>query len=1177
MTRIANVALCLFVLIAVASPPGPRCEAPKADEPTVVIEGVVNDAQGKPVAGATVMAASERLAPAPRAEARRRPTPERQAEQKPVHLAEAKTDDTGAFRLEAVGTAPFRVRAEAKDLAPAVLKEVAPGSPLTIVLGPGLALEGQVLDRDNGRPLEGAEIAARELGSAPLAEPADPDRFVRKTTTDADGRFKLLHLASDDYLVNISAPGKASIGDRRVSVGYEGTSAKPLMFQLRPGVTIAGKVVDEAGKPVAKAAVRVQPGEAPESLGGLDDWAGGPGTSGKTDDKGAFELQGIPVWRSYVVEVSHKEYATAWVGDLKVASGHRSAPVTVTLGKGTTLSGTLLVGDQPFEGSLSLFLRYEGGKLPKLFGGRWIQRATNTPEQPLELKKGGFKAERLPAGTANLTLTPEGYREVAREKVVLKSGEPLDLEQILLERGPSITGRVVDDQGNGVSGARVTAEAVMAGASGTVTSGADGSFVIGNLKDGLSFALDASSDERGHGTLKDVKTGATPVTVKLSPTASIRGRAVTGDPPAPVESFAVEIHPKAQEGPAGFLAAAGIGLNRQDFRDATGRFEMKRVDSGTVTVKVSADGFIPASLEGIEVPAGGTAELGDVKLNRGATVHGVVIDKNTRMPVSAASVGIEEGGVFGMMRQMSGNRGKEILTGPDGRFELRGLAPGPHTIQADHEQYAAGKAEARIEAGILDSDVTIELGQGGTIEGVVRGPNGIPQAGQIVIATSGMSVSRRATAVTDEAGHFRIPHLTPGTYVVVSVSPPEKSDTAAADAMAGMKMQSANVEEGRTVVVNLPPSQGGLVLKGKVRSGRKTIEARLFWIKTSPGSRAPVDVASCTSSSDGSFEVRLGGSGKYKVTVQKLDANPPTAGLALSVDVPERPIVEQDLVLPQSAIAGRVVDGDTSAPLPHARVSALRLAEDGEVDPADPVGASDSAGEDGEYRLDGLSKGRYRIVAALQGYGTETLGRLELGEDDEKKDQNVALRKARTVTIRVSGDGDTPVQGAFVLDQDLFLASAGQLEGLSDMDGKVVLSSLQDGTHDLVGLAPGYAPATVRGVTVGPDGPPEVRINLSRGGKVVVRAMDAGGKPASGLALRVKEAGGRDITPAVQMLMVLSNQGFSLATDAGGSLTIPALDSGSYELTLLRGEEKLASKSFKVVAGQQTDVEVKLP
>ncbi len=155
----------------------------------------------------------------------------------------------------------------------------AEGDSVTIdwVLNKGYGVEGIVLDAE-GNPVSGAKVAYN-LSECYV--------HYKATTTDAQGRFRLDKLASDrqEYIL-VQAKGYAPAYQQ--AKPDRGDAVPELTFNLEPGHTAEGRVVDRAGNPIVGAAVSPQMSVAGRC--GSDYIA----SRVTTDAEGRFKLDSLP-------------------------------------------------------------------------------------------------------------------------------------------------------------------------------------------------------------------------------------------------------------------------------------------------------------------------------------------------------------------------------------------------------------------------------------------------------------------------------------------------------------------------------------------------------------------------------------------------------------------------------------------------------------------------------------------------------------------------------------------------------------------------------------------------------------------------------------------------------------------------------------------------------------------
>ena len=274
-----------------------------AQQATGLIEGQVTDSvHAGPLAGATVSATPMDA---------RRDT-----------AFVATTDNGGRFRFESLDAGPYALSFASPMLdslqfggrAPVVY--VSPGNPTRVELAvpsratlrglacPGVAftdstgaLLGLVVDAASGKPLAGAQVAVAwsDLRADSAKGVVSNDRAA-KVTVDAAGQYRVCGLPTNDPLLvqvqhgqsagavlRMRIPHAVGVLVRDVSFSSAGamrfTSADADTAALPTGTArLAGIVRDNGGRPLSGAQVRVL----------------GTAGSGRTDERGAYELSGLP-------------------------------------------------------------------------------------------------------------------------------------------------------------------------------------------------------------------------------------------------------------------------------------------------------------------------------------------------------------------------------------------------------------------------------------------------------------------------------------------------------------------------------------------------------------------------------------------------------------------------------------------------------------------------------------------------------------------------------------------------------------------------------------------------------------------------------------------------------------------------------------------------------------------
>lgn len=198
------------------------------------------------------------------------------------------TAEDGSFELVVHGSGTYCIRAEAPDHNYPASVVTVPDDPthrLEIVL-PSVCLSGSVIDESTGEPVAQARVAAREQWPWPRLSRAS-------ATTSHDGHFHM-DLEASEYSVSARLD-KGGVAQEDVSVGEAGFAG--LVLSLVPGLQIAGRVVDGAGRGLAGVEVGEDP-PSPQRHG----WT-------KTGPNGSFRIDGLTERQYVLTAQSETRYA----------------------------------------------------------------------------------------------------------------------------------------------------------------------------------------------------------------------------------------------------------------------------------------------------------------------------------------------------------------------------------------------------------------------------------------------------------------------------------------------------------------------------------------------------------------------------------------------------------------------------------------------------------------------------------------------------------------------------------------------------------------------------------------------------------------------------------------------------------------------------------------------------
>jgi len=226
---------------------------------------------------------------------------------------------------------------------------------------------------------------------------------------------------------------------------------------------------------------------------------------------------------------------------------------------------------------------------------------------------------------------------------------------------PSVRGRVVDDLGSGWSAFRLRAarlDASLAPPLERAFDQADGLFELRGLAAGDWSLVATSAEGLESEPLRFALPGAGPLALVVARAARVSGRVLD---PAGMPAAGAEVR-----------AAADAPRARRDTPRARteddGSFRLEAVPPGVVALVARGGDLADGPPEVLELLPGEERTGVVLRLRPGATVRGQVLDGAGRPEVGAR---VEASGLA-----------EELLTDEDGRFEARGIPPGPARILA---------------------------------------------------------------------------------------------------------------------------------------------------------------------------------------------------------------------------------------------------------------------------------------------------------------------------------------------------------------------------------------------------------------------------------------------------------------------------------------------------------------
>jgi len=687
--------------------PGGSPEADGESPPTANIRGEVVAWDGEPVVGATVFLRSPMDPP---------PSPYvvilLDALVPPVRVAESRTDGEGRFELTAPRDGDWEVVVTASGYAAANAHVRTKNTRCRINLRPGAELAGRARAA-NGEPLAGATVWSESGGGC--------DRFLLCVRTERDGRFRFPSLEPGEGLVAVCAEGYP-LWSGEVEIGH----TPWLEIAVGGNATLLGTLVGTTGQVVSDATIRFRIRRDEGILA----------ARARTDADGAFRVEHLPTGPVTGFEGSKAGGASFW------ADADGPPPI---LRSGEEVRGRFVM---PTE---AVWI----GRVTDADTGAPLPAATVYEEidgridDPVAIADAEGRFRVVMADSANNFWVGIGGPSpaCAAETFVVRrpAGKAEFRHDVRVRRSAWIEGRL-DGGGVPVSHARLT-NWFLPFTSAPIDP--EGCFRIrvppGNM------ALDVCAEGFIETKIKidglrpgEVRRG---IVVSLDAGVILRGR-VVGPEGAPIKKARVTAASGDFRGEyMGYCVKSALRNGRAAWTDETGTFRLTD-NYGKSACLVEAPGYLPlyriVDLQRAQ----------EFRLARGHLLTGRAVDENGR-PVPGAAVRYRR-------EVIKSDLVPDARTDAEGRFRLRL----PSRQETCFTVWAPGRLDAIgfVEA---PADIEVVLPRSGTLEGLIRAPDGSPAPEVSVRASDGENWDEEET---NKHGWFRIQGFLPGP-IEVSVRP----------------------------------------------------------------------------------------------------------------------------------------------------------------------------------------------------------------------------------------------------------------------------------------------------------------------------------------------------------------------------------------------------------------------
>ena len=616
----------------------------------------------------------------------------------PARVAE--TDKTGGVRISGLAAGSYALRAVfGQDCSPieyGVMLGRGEEKTVTLHLAPGHMVSVRVMDSDGqgAAGVGGARVSLVEAGLSP---------FPIEGHTAKDGRARLGPIS----------PGPASLAARADG------------FVPRGSIKVPEPLPDEVVVALIRAGSLV----------------------GRVTDARGFPIDGA------TIEIIGTDFYGAPIADDPRRSSFREAHFEATISGGAELvrAGELGVVPGPVPPIPHAFGVNASASLSALPGGEH-----GAAEDPWVTRNDGtFTAAPASPGRIRALVRHPQYVEALSDVVSLKTGGEASVD-VVMHRGGTLEGRVVDSGGRPVSGAHVAIAATHGTLERSTTAASDGTFAFAAVPDSVtvSVARDEDTTQPAARVLVAVPEGGRKtITITLPEARDALPAKVKDDRDFPIANAQITAH----------SLDPAVPFRGTTFSDANGEAELANAKGIALRVEVSAPSFAPTA-----VTLDASASSIDVALARAESASGEVRAARSGEAIAGADV---------VLYTELGAR--HATTTPAGTFSVDTLAPGAARLQVRAKGFAPKMREVNIPASRGDRPFAIpriELASEGVVEGTVTDARGDPIQGARVAKDRvpvylSVGGTPPGVAVTDAEGRFALGELPEGEVTLEAFAP----------------------------------------------------------------------------------------------------------------------------------------------------------------------------------------------------------------------------------------------------------------------------------------------------------------------------------------------------------------------------------------------------------------------
>lgn len=416
-------------------------------------------------------------------------------------------------------------------------------------------------------------------------------------------------------------------------------------------------------------------------------------------------------------------------------------------------------------------------------------------------------------GQYNVTATAAGFFGAQVNNVALGNNETTTTQNFTLTAQSTVSGSVVDQDGNPVVGATVTLDDLSSTYSYQATTDSNGQYTV-NVYDlydyngtavgnyGLIVAADGYMTKSRSFEITADESSSIGNDFTLQESGTITGTIFKEDGTTVVADATVQ-------------ADDGSGSSYSTTSAADGTFSLIGLKAGSdYTLTVTKTGYVKNIVYGITIVAGETTAGQDVQLTDTVKLSGTVIVQQGSAAIGEATISL-----FNRNKPRSSTADYTTTSFTDGTFIISNIDPGHYRVQVNQTGYIKLKKND-LDLTTAVSGRTFKLEQAAVIFGNITTKDGTPiHNAYVTVSAKAASDVGYGGSYTDMNGNYRINNLKAGKYTV------KVSTTGYVE-----KVTSVRARKGESKELNLKLQSAGSI-SGQIRDAATGLPMSYYTVR----------------------------------------------------------------------------------------------------------------------------------------------------------------------------------------------------------------------------------------------------------------------------------------------------------------------------------------------------------